>query len=85
MGTVLDDIFGKQTQLGTAGLARRSGTKSAPIADIAKRFDLLGRTGQGSMSKVYRAYDNKLGRIGLSQGARQGQDRQVRGTLQPRD
>jgi eukaryotic-like serine/threonine-protein kinase len=30
--------------------------------DISKRFDLRGRTGQGSMSKVYQAYDNKLGR-----------------------
>jgi eukaryotic-like serine/threonine-protein kinase len=33
-----------------------------PIADINKRFDLLNRTGQGSMSKVWRARDNKLGR-----------------------
>jgi len=30
--------------------------------DISKRFDLRGRTGQGSMSKVYQAFDNKLGR-----------------------
>lgn len=30
--------------------------------DIAKRFDLRGRTGQGSMSKVFQAYDNKIGR-----------------------
>ena len=34
-----------------------------PITDIAKRFELRGRTGQGSMSKVYHAYDNKLGRM----------------------
>ena len=27
-----------------------------------KRWDLRGRTGQGSMSKVYQAYDNELGR-----------------------
>jgi len=33
-----------------------------PRADITKRFDLRGRTGQGSMSKVYQAYDNQLGR-----------------------
>jgi len=32
------------------------------IVDINKRFDLLGRTGQGSMSKVWRAYDKKSGR-----------------------
>jgi serine/threonine protein kinase len=30
--------------------------------DISKRFDLRGRTGQGSMSKVFQAYDNKIGR-----------------------
>ncbi|HMC64511.1 MAG TPA: serine/threonine-protein kinase, partial [Gemmataceae bacterium] len=33
-----------------------------PIVDIKKRFELGGRTGQGSMSKVYRAYDKKLAR-----------------------
>jgi eukaryotic-like serine/threonine-protein kinase len=32
------------------------------IANISKRFDLLGRTGQGSMSKVWRAHDRELGR-----------------------
>ena len=32
------------------------------IANVAKRFDLRGRTGQGSMSKVYQAYDRDLGR-----------------------
>src|SRR3954462_2736399 len=31
------------------------------VANIAKRFELSGRTGQGSMSKVYRAYDRELG------------------------
>jgi serine/threonine protein kinase len=31
--------------------------------DITKRFDLLGRTGQGSMSKVWRARDRDLGRV----------------------
>jgi serine/threonine protein kinase len=30
--------------------------------DINKRFELLGRTGQGSMSKVWRARDKTLGR-----------------------
>ncbi len=34
-----------------------------PIADVAKRFEMRGRTGQGSMSKVWHAYDNKLGRM----------------------
>src|SRR4029077_19951590 len=36
--------------------------KALPKTDISKRFDLRGRTGQGSMSKVYQAYDNKIGR-----------------------
>jgi serine/threonine protein kinase len=30
--------------------------------NVERRFDLIGRTGQGSMSKVWRAYDKKLGR-----------------------
>ena len=33
-----------------------------PIIDVRKRFELLGRTGQGSMSKVWRARDKSLGR-----------------------
>lgn len=38
------------------------GKKKEKIADVAKRFDLRGRTGQGSMSKVFQAYDKELGR-----------------------
>ena len=34
-----------------------------PVIDVKKRFDLLGRTGQGSMSKVWRARDKSLGRV----------------------
>jgi serine/threonine protein kinase len=34
-----------------------------PIVDVKKRFELLGKTGQGSMSRVFRARDNKLGRV----------------------
>ena len=30
-----------------------------PIIDVDKRFELLGRTGQGSMSKVWRARDQR--------------------------
>ena len=41
-----------------------SGKRSdLPIVNIDKRFDLINRTGQGSMSKVWRARDNKLGRV----------------------
>jgi serine/threonine protein kinase len=34
-----------------------------PIIDVSKRFELLGRTGQGSMSKVWRARDRSIGRV----------------------
>ncbi len=34
-----------------------------PIADVAKRFQQQTRHGQGSMSKVFRAYDSKIGRV----------------------
>jgi serine/threonine protein kinase len=34
-----------------------------PIVNVSKRFELMGRTGQGSMSKVWRARDGKLGRV----------------------
>jgi serine/threonine protein kinase len=34
-----------------------------PRVDINKRFELLGRVGQGSMSKVFRARDGKIGRV----------------------
>ncbi len=37
-------------------------TKGMKRADFKKRWDLRGRTGQGSMSKVYQAYDRELGR-----------------------
>jgi serine/threonine protein kinase len=40
-----------------------AGKKGLKRANIARRFELSGRTGQGSMSKVYRAYDNEIGRI----------------------
>ena len=36
--------------------------ENLPRVDIKKRFELLNRTGQGSMSKVWRARDKSLGR-----------------------
>lgn len=33
------------------------------LVDIQKRFDLIGRLGQGSMSKVWRARDRDIGRV----------------------
>lgn len=40
----------------------KPGKKNLPIIDVAKRFELFGRSGQGSMSNVYRARDRELGR-----------------------
>lgn len=38
------------------------GSKGLKVANVSKRFELQGRTGQGSMSKVFKAYDKELGR-----------------------
>src|SRR6476660_4720503 len=58
-------LFGGGGAKKAAGPAAKKKKKKEklPIADIAKRFDLRGRTGQGSMSKVFHAYDKKLGRM----------------------
>jgi serine/threonine protein kinase len=41
----------------------RAGPKSnLPVIDVDKRFEIMGRTGQGSMSKVFRARDKETGR-----------------------
>jgi serine/threonine protein kinase len=48
-------------------LFRRKGKKGTgpalPRIDLGKRFEMLNRTGQGSMSKVWRARDRSIGRI----------------------
>lgn len=54
-------LFGKQT--GHSALLKKKRREKLPIVDLAKRFELRGRTGQGSMSKVWHAYDNNLGRM----------------------
>lgn len=51
----LSKLFGK-------GGSKTKGP-ALPIVDISRRFELMGRTGQGSMSKVWRARDGKLGRV----------------------
>ncbi len=51
-----DFLKGKPKDTGGVGGAPRK------VANISKRFELSGKTGQGSMSKVYRAYDNEIGR-----------------------
>ncbi|MGL4420324.1 MAG: serine/threonine protein kinase [Gemmataceae bacterium] len=38
------------------------GSKGLKTANLNKRWDLRGRTGQGSMSRVFQAYDKELGR-----------------------
>jgi eukaryotic-like serine/threonine-protein kinase len=45
------------------GLFARGPKTTLPITDVAKRFELIGRTGQGSMSKVWRARDRRLSKI----------------------
>jgi serine/threonine protein kinase len=44
------------------GKGRSKADRKLTRIDVRKRFDLLGRTGQGSMSKVWRARDRSLGR-----------------------
>jgi eukaryotic-like serine/threonine-protein kinase len=44
-------------------LFSRDPRRKLPKTDISKRFDLMGRTGQGSMSKVWRARDRNIGRV----------------------
>jgi eukaryotic-like serine/threonine-protein kinase len=46
---------------GPPGAPKRKKVRLAKT-DTTKRFDLRGRTGQGSMSKVFQAYDRNLGR-----------------------
>jgi serine/threonine protein kinase len=38
------------------------GAQGLKVVNVGKRFDLQGRTGQGSMSKVFKAFDKELGR-----------------------
>lgn len=55
------DLFAKLKQLFSGG-GSRSAHKMKRV-DINQRFDLMGRTGQGSMSKVWRARDRETGKI----------------------
>ena len=45
------------------GLFAAGPNRNLPVININKRFELIGRTGQGSMSKVWRARDRELGRV----------------------
>lgn len=44
------------------GNGKKKEKSNLPKIDVKKRFELLNRTGQGSMSKVWRARDKSLGR-----------------------
>jgi serine/threonine protein kinase len=60
---LLDFIFGKgKAKAGGAPAGAGVPKKGQKKANVEKRFELSGRTGQGSMSKVFRAYDRELGR-----------------------
>lgn len=56
----LFNLFGRKKKPGPTFKKKK---EKVPTADIDKRFELRGRTGQGSMSKVFHAYDKKLGRM----------------------
>lgn len=43
-------------------LFSRGSRSHLPVINVERRFELLGRTGQGSMSKVWRARDKETGR-----------------------
>lgn len=71
-----DFLFGKKKDKKTPAGAKKPAAKpAAPVKKVAppaeklarvnieKRFGLLNRTGQGSMSKVWRAQDRSMGRI----------------------
>ncbi len=45
------------------GLFSPTGKPALSIVNVDRRFDLLGRTGQGSMSKVFKARDTISGRL----------------------
>jgi eukaryotic-like serine/threonine-protein kinase len=54
-------LFGGGKRVGPPGFKKKK--EKLPIVDVTKRFELRNRTGQGSMSKCWYAYDNKLGRM----------------------
>jgi serine/threonine protein kinase len=54
-------LFGKNKADGKTGAVVLP-KKKVKVIDVEKRFDLRRRSGQGSMSKVWNAYDRELGR-----------------------
>jgi serine/threonine protein kinase len=54
-------VFGSLLKLFGSG-GKKKKKLNIPKTDIKERFELEGRMGQGSMSKVFRARDRKIGR-----------------------
>lgn len=54
-------LFSAITSLFRPSTKKGRRSSGAPV-NVSKRFEILGKTGQGSMSQVYRARDMKLGR-----------------------
>jgi serine/threonine protein kinase len=54
-------LFGGKKGKGKGGV-KAPRRKKAKVIDVPKRFDMRRRSGQGSMSKVWQAYDKELGR-----------------------
>ena len=54
---LFESLFGK-----SKGGAKRKGRKPLKRISVPKRFEGLLRTGQGSMSRVFRTYDREIGR-----------------------
>jgi serine/threonine protein kinase len=57
----LTGLFGSKKK-GPPKAVVTKGDRKLPRIDLEKRFELVGRTGQGSMSKVWRATDRKTGK-----------------------
>jgi serine/threonine protein kinase len=56
-------ILASLKKLFSSGPAKDKERAKLPRIEVEKRFELIGRTGQGSMSKVWRARDRKTGKV----------------------
>ncbi len=57
-------LFGKESKPGAGGTTTGARPRPrGPKVNLSRRFTIVAETGQGSMSKVYRAVDNQSGRV----------------------
>lgn len=56
-------LFDGLKKLFSGGGGKQKGKRKLKRVELAKRFDIRGRTGQGSMSKVFQAYDKSIHRV----------------------